>query len=430
VFVDEARIWVEAGRGGDGAVAFRREKYVPRGGPAGGDGGRGGDVVFVVDSGLNTLLDFQHRRHFRAEDGAPGEGANRAGRSGTDLVVRVPPGTRVFRDEDGVLLADLTEPGMRWVAARGGRGGKGNARFKSSTHRTPRFAERGEPGEALWLRLELVLLADVGLVGFPNVGKSTLLTRWSAARPAVADYPFTTLTPHLGVVDRFDRPFVLADVPGLIEGAHAGHGLGDRFLRHLSRTRLLVHLLDLSPYSGRDPVADWHVVRRELAAWGEPLASRPEIVAVNKIDLPQARARVGDVAAAIGQPVFPISAQTGEGLDALGWAIRQALDRLPPPPLQTPAPVVRPRPVGFAVVREADGALRVVGDVEARAVRTAWGNRDAEAYLAEYLRRRGVTEALAAEAPEDGTLVRVGPGALIWRGGGLMPVDTASDARV
>lgn len=419
MFVDEVRIYVEAGHGGNGAITFRREKYVPRGGPDGGDGGRGGSVVLLVDAGLSTLADLRHQVHYRAPAGQPGGRNHRHGANGEDVIIRVPPGTRVW-DDSGQLLADLTEAGQRQVVAQGGRGGRGNAHFKSPTHRVPRVAERGQPGEARWIRLELVLLADVGLVGFPNVGKSTLIRAVSSARPEVADYPFTTLRPHLGVVTGYGDAFVVADVPGLIEGAHQGEGLGHTFLRHLERTRLLLHLVDLSPLSGRDPRRDYQIIRHELEAFSPHLASRPELVVANKIDLPEARERLeAFVQQMAPTPVWAVSAATGEGLAPLMWEVRRALDRLPRPEWKEPPRlVVRPRPLGVRLVREED-AVRLVGDVEERAAMTYWGNPDAEAYFCEYLRRRGVVELLAREGIPEGTRVLVGPGALVWRYGDL-----------
>ncbi|HWP99828.1 MAG TPA: GTPase ObgE [Vicinamibacterales bacterium] len=333
MFVDEAEIRVTAGDGGRGAVSFRREKYVPRGGPNGGDGGRGGSIYLVASPRQNTLLAFRYNPEFRAERGAHGEGSNRAGRSGADLELEVPVGTVVYeRAPDGTLrrLADLSEPGARVLVARGGRGGRGNARFATSTRQAPRFAEPGEPGESRRLHLRLKLLADVGLVGFPNAGKSTLIARISAARPRIADYPFTTLEPHLGVVALDgDRSFVVADVPGLIEGAHRGAGLGHQFLGHLERARTLVHVVDVSPASGRDPVEDFEVIQRELELFpgtGEetagrpPLAGKTRLVAANKIDILTEPDRLRRLEAHLrerGVPLFPISAVTGEGVPAL-----------------------------------------------------------------------------------------------------------------
>ena len=329
MFVDEVEIHVRAGDGGRGCVSFRREKFVPRGGPNGGDGGRGGSVIIEADEGLGTLLDFRYRRHYAAPRGGHGEGSDRHGASGEDLVLRVPVGTTVHEPQAGVLLGDLTVNGEHLEVARGGRGGRGNARFATSTNRAPRRADPGEAGEERTLRLELRLLADVGVVGFPNAGKSTLVSRLSAARPKIADYPFTTLVPTLGLV-RLDegRSFVIADVPGLIPGAAEGKGLGLRFLRHLERTRLLVHLLDLDPATGRDPVEDWKTIQAELRAYSPELAARPQVIAANKIDLEGAAPRLKRVVA-MGRrrrlPVFPLAARTGEGLAELRAALGAAL---------------------------------------------------------------------------------------------------------
>jgi GTP-binding protein len=333
VFVDEVEIDVRAGDGGRGCVSFRREKFVPRGGPNGGDGGRGGSVILEADEGLGTLLDFRYKRHYAARRGGHGEGSDRHGKNGADLVLRVPVGTTVRDRETGLLLGDLTVNGERLDVARGGRGGRGNARFATSTHRAPRRADPGEPGEERGLRLELRLLADVGIVGFPNAGKSTLVARVSAARPKIADYPFTTLVPTLGLV-RIDegRSFVIADVPGLIPGAAEGKGLGLRFLRHLERTRLLVHLLDLDPATGRDPVEDWRTIQAELKAYSPELAARPQLVAANKVDLEGAAPRLKRVVA-MGRrrrlPVIPLAARTGQGLAELRAAIAGALAAAP-----------------------------------------------------------------------------------------------------
>jgi GTPase len=315
-FVDEARIWVKAGDGGNGCVAFRREKFMPRGGPSGGDGGDGGHVIFVADPGLRTLLDFKYRQHYESQRGEHGRGKDQYGARGVDLRVAVPPGTLAYDEDTGDLLADIDKPGMEWIAARGGRGGRGNIHFASSVNRAPRTAEPGEAGEERRLRLELRLLADVGVVGFPNAGKSSLLARVSAARPKVADYPFTTLTPHLGVVELSDgRSFVMADVPGLIEGAHEGRGLGHQFLRHLTRTRVLLHLIDVAE-SGREPLQDYDIVRRELQLFDAGLAKLPEVVAVSKMDRPdlaEKAERLVDEMAKKGVTVHRISSATGAG---------------------------------------------------------------------------------------------------------------------
>jgi len=329
VFVDEVEIHVRAGDGGRGCISFRREKFVPRGGPNGGDGGRGGSVILEADEGLGTLLDFRYRRHYIAPRGGHGEGSDRHGANGEDLVLRVPVGTTVRERDTGLLLGDLTGRGERLDVARGGRGGRGNARFATSTRRAPRHAEPGEAGEERTLRLELRLLADVGVVGFPNAGKSTLVARLSAARPKIADYPFTTLVPTLGLVRLEEgRSFVIADVPGLIPGAAEGKGLGLRFLRHLERTRLLVHLLDLDPGTGRDPVEDWRTIQAELEAYSPELAARPQLIAANKIDLDGAAPRLARVVAFARRrrlPMIALAARTGQGLDELWAALGTAL---------------------------------------------------------------------------------------------------------
>jgi GTP-binding protein len=332
MFIDRAKIHVQGGDGGNGVTAFRREKFVPRGGPSGGDGGRGGDVTLVADSSLNTLLHLRYNPRHIAARGLHGEGSNRSGRDGADLVVRVPVGTQIFDATNGELLYDLAHDGAQWKAARGGRGGFGNAHFASSTNRAPRYHQTGSKGEDRELQLELKLLADVGLVGFPNAGKSTFISTVSAARPKVADYPFTTLEPHLGVVDLGDfRSFVIADIPGLIEGAHAGAGLGDRFLRHIERTKLLLHLVDVSSLSGRDTVADYETVNRELASYNPLLAVRPQIVVATKIDALDDPERLDSLKRRTeqdGKPFYAISSVTNEGISALIHAVKAKLDEL------------------------------------------------------------------------------------------------------
>lgn len=317
-FIDEAAIDVKAGDGGRGCVAFRREKYVPRGGPSGGDGGRGGDIVFVVDPGLSTLLDFRYRKRYQAERGEHGMGSDCYGKNGADLLVPVPPGTLIRDADTRELLIDLKTAGERFVAARGGAGGRGNIHFATSTNQAPRRAEPGIPGEERHLLLELKLLADVGLLGFPNVGKSTLISRCSRARPKIADYPFTTLLPNLGVVELSDmRSFVLADIPGLIEGAAEGKGLGTRFLRHVERTRVLLHLLELSADPGRDPLRDFDTLNAELRKHDPALAERPQIVALSKIDLPDATEawpRLAKKFSARGITLHALSGVTGQGV--------------------------------------------------------------------------------------------------------------------
>ena len=327
MFIDEVRILVKAGDGGNGCLAFRREKFVPRGGPSGGDGGRGGDVILVSSEHQNTLLKFRYNPEHKAERGRHGEGSNRTGADGQSLEVQVPVGTVVYDESTGARLYDFTHPGERFTVASGGRGGKGNARFAASTHQAPTEHEPGRPGEEKRLRLELKLLADVGLVGFPNAGKSTLISRVSAARPKIADYPFTTLEPNLGVVELPDyRSFVVADIPGLIEGAHEGHGLGIQFLRHIERTRLLVHLVDVSEASGRDPVQDFETVMDELASFSRDLVSKPMLVAASKMDVAQDPARVLALrlhVAERGMAYFEISSATGLGIEKLKFAMAE-----------------------------------------------------------------------------------------------------------
>ncbi len=328
MFIDEVIITVKAGNGGNGCLAFRREKFVPRGGPSGGDGGRGGDVVLVSSEHYNTLLHFRFNPEHTAERGRHGEGSNRTGREGHSVVVPVPVGTIVYNAETGEQLFDFRAPEQRFTVAEGGRGGRGNARFATSTHQAPTEHGEGKPGEVLKLRLELKVLADVGLVGFPNAGKSTLISRLSAARPKIADYPFTTLEPNLGVVQAGERTFVLADVPGLIEGAHQGHGLGTQFLRHVERTRLLVHLVDVSDFSGRDPGRDFEIILRELGEYSEDLAAKPMIVVASKIDACQDASRIETVRSKAderGLEFLAISSVTGAGLEELRYAMSQRL---------------------------------------------------------------------------------------------------------
>ncbi|HLY17955.1 MAG TPA: GTPase ObgE [Bryobacteraceae bacterium] len=327
MFIDEARILVKAGDGGNGCLAFRREKFVPRGGPSGGDGGRGGDVFMISTEHQNTLIQFRFNPEHKAQRGRHGEGSNRTGAEGYSVELKVPVGTVVYDEGTGERLHDFAGPGERFLVARGGRGGKGNARFATSTHQAPTEHEPGKPGEERRLRLELKLLADVGLVGFPNAGKSTLISRISAARPKIADYPFTTLEPQLGVVSMDDyRSFVVADIPGLIEGAHLGHGLGTQFLRHIERTRLLAHLVDVSESSGRDPVHDFDTVMSELATFSTELAAKPMIVVATKMDAAQDPERVESLrrkAAERGLPFYEISSVTGQGLDELRHAMAE-----------------------------------------------------------------------------------------------------------
>lgn len=423
MFVDEARIFVKAGDGGRGAVSFHREKYRPHGGPDGGSGGAGGSVWAEASRDADTLAEFSHRRHWKAEPGRPGEKNDRHGADGEDLVIRVPLGTQV-RDAEGRLLADLSSDGQRACLARGGRGGKGNARFATSRRKAPRFAEKGEPGEEGWLDLELKLLADVGIVGLPNAGKSTLISRASMARPRIADYPFTTLEPVLGVVaareDEGDEgEFVLADLPGLVEGAHAGRGLGLRFLRHAERTRLLLHLLDLAA-EDPGPLEAFEVIDGELESYGRGLAGKPRIVAGSKLDLadPGRVEEVREALAARGVVLHPVSALSGEGLEELMAALRRALREErgeggsgAEPGSDGERTVYRFRPRaggGLEVVREGDG-FRVRGErAEKLVARTDLGNYEALAWLQKRLRGLGVEEELKRLGAEEGDAVFIG----------------------
>jgi GTPase len=367
VFADEAKISIKAGDGGDGCVAFRREKFVPRGGPSGGDGGNGGDIILEANPNDNTLLRFRYNREFRADRGGHGEGSRCHGSAGDSMVLSVPVGTVVFDAETGEQIVDFTEPGQRFVAAHGGRGGRGNQHFAKPWHQAPREHEDGRPGEERHLRMELKLLADVGLVGFPNAGKSTLISRISAARPKIASYPFTTLEPNLGVVSadgppgaEMGRTFVVADIPGLIEGAHEGAGLGVRFLKHIERTRILAHLVDVSDVSDvseRDPVHDFEIIEAELAAFNAALAQKPMLVLATKIDAaPQGDRlkKLREYSAGRGLPFFAISAVTGEGIPPLVRALADALDRLPKPALPDaePGPISHGAPAPAALPPE------------------------------------------------------------------------------
>ncbi|HEY6292698.1 MAG TPA: GTPase ObgE [Terriglobia bacterium] len=335
MFIDEALIRVAGGDGGNGCVAFRREKFVPRGGPSGGDGGNGGSIYVESIQHANTLLAFRYKREFAAERGRHGEGSNRHGRDGEDLVIAVPAGTVAYDEASGEKVFDFDAPGERFLAARGGCGGRGNARFATSTHQAPRRADPGRPGEQRALRLELKLLADVGLVGFPNVGKSTLISRLSAARPRIADYPFTTIEPHLGVVGlNLERSFVMADIPGLVEGAHEGRGLGIRFLKHIERTRLLVHLIDVAESTDRDPIEDYRVILAELASFSSEVAAKPMLLAASRVDAAGEGERLQALrrfARERGETLYEISGVTGQGLEELKRAIWTRLEQIPRP---------------------------------------------------------------------------------------------------
>jgi GTPase len=416
-FADHAVLRVQAGNGGNGCASIHREKFKPLGGPDGGNGGRGGDVILEVDPSTATLLDFHRRPVRKAGNGRQGSGSNRSGADGTDLIVKVPNGTVVLA-EDGRVLADLLGTGTQFVAAAGGRGGLGNAALASPRRKAPGFALKGEPGEGRELTLELKTVADIGLIGFPNAGKSSLIAAMSAARPKIADYPFTTLIPNLGVAEAGDVQFVVADVPGLIPGASQGRGLGLDFLRHVERCSALVHVLDCATAEpGRDPISDLDTIEAELAAYSAELAERPRLVALNKIDVPEARElaeMVKPELAARGLPVYEVSAATTEGLRELGFAMAQlvAEARAAQPEPEPARVVIRPAAVketGFEVVRMPDGAFLVRGDKPVRWVRqTDFGNDEAVGYLADRLARLGVEQALAEAGARPGDTVLIG----------------------
>lgn len=409
MWIDEARIHVAGGRGGDGLISFHRTKYNPLGTPDGGHGGDGGDVILEATRSMNTLLHFNHQVHFRAEDGGPGGPNKRQGKRGKDLIIHVPVGTVVRDLRTGEVIADLSAQGMRVVVARGGKGGRGNSAFVSNRWKGPKIRELGEPGEERWLKLELRLLADVGIVGFPNVGKSSFLSRVSRKKVKVAPYPFTTLEPHLGVVEVDGKSFVLADLPGLVEGAHEGKGLGDRFLRHATRARVLLHMVDLAGVEGRDPLEDYRAIRRELEAW-EELKGKPEVVAGNKIDLlqPEEIARRISRFREAGVELYPISVVTGEGISELLRTLSRKLDEAP---RESPSvPVQRtwklvPRK-GFRVARD-DGVWVVEGREIERLGRLDLSTEDARVYLEEELERKGVFRALR-RAGWKGEPIRIG----------------------
>ncbi|AJH77882.1 MULTISPECIES: GTPase ObgE [Heyndrickxia] len=422
MFVDQVKIYVKGGDGGNGMVAFRREKYVPMGGPAGGDGGRGGDVIFEVDEGLRTLMDFRYKRHFKADHGENGMSKGKHGRGAEDMIVKVPPGTVVIDDDTKQTIADLTRHGERAVIAKGGRGGRGNIRFATPANPAPEIAENGEPGQERYIVLELKLLADVGLVGFPSVGKSTLLSVVSSARPKIAEYHFTTLVPNLGVVETEDgRSFVMADLPGLIEGAHEGVGLGHQFLRHIERTRVIVHVIDMAAVEGRDPYEDYLTINKELKAYHERLSERPQLIIANKMDLPGAeenlaafKEKLGDDAAR----VFPISAVTRKGLRDVLFAIADLLDETPAFPLHAgEEPDAEPSRVlykhekekaDFTITRDPDGSFVIHGEkVEKLFKMTNFSHDESVRRFARQLRGMGIDDALRARGAKNGDTVRL-----------------------
>lgn len=415
MFIDRAKIHIKAGNGGDGKVSFHREKYVAAGGPDGGDGGKGGDVVLLVDEGLRTLIDFKYKKKYFAEDGEPGGPSNCSGKGGNDLVIKVPPGTLVKDEETGRILADMTKPGQKVVIAKGGKGGAGNQHFATSTRQVPSFARAGDQGEEYHVELELKTIADVGLVGFPNAGKSTILSMVSAATPKIADYPFTTLEPNLGVVNIDDgNSFVLADIPGLIEGAHEGVGLGFEFLRHVERTRLLLHVVDVAGVDGRDPLSDFETINAELKQYNPKLAERPQVVAANKIDLPDGQENLERFTKSLeekGYRVFPISAATNKGVKELMYHIAERLRELP-----EAAPLIEEKgEVVYTAEEEEPFAVRREGNVyivEGSWVRKVVGSTnfniyESIQYFQRSLKNKGVIDALEKLGINEGDTVRI-----------------------
>lgn len=413
MFIDKARIYVEAGNGGDGMSSFRREKFVEKGGPNGGNGGRGGSVILRAVNNLNTLVDFRYKRKFIAKPGDKGGLSNMTGRRGEDVIIHVPQGTAVRDDETNILIADLTEEGQEFVAARGGRGGKGNACYATSTNRTPTFAEKGEPGTKGWLRLELKLLADVGLVGYPSVGKSSIISRVSAAKPEIAAYHFTTLTPVLGVVRLSEeQSFVLADIPGLIEGASQGVGLGHDFLRHIERTKVLLHVVDVSGCEGRDPIEDFATINRELEAYSPKLAKRKQLVVANKMDLPDSEENFQKLAVHVtakGYEIYKASAATGEGLQELMWKAYEQVKQYVPEPGEEIGVVDEGDPDSFEIIRGAEDAdFEVRGkNIERLVAMTNFDNSEALYRFQLIWKRLKIEEALLEAGVQEGQTVRI-----------------------
>jgi GTP-binding protein len=418
MFLDEAEIYVESGRGGNGMVHFHREKYKPRGGPDGGDGGRGGDVILEVNQKLSTLYNFRHRTRFVAEDGKPGGPNNMSGKSAKDLIVEVPPGTLVYNAKTDDLMGDLVEDGQQLVAAKGGRGGRGNQHFATSRNQAPRMAEKGEPGEAHTLRLELKMIADVGIVGVPNAGKSSLLASVSNAKPKIANYPFTTLAPNLGVAELdVDTILVLADIPGLIEGAHQGVGLGFSFLRHIQRTRVLIHMLD---GLAEDPISDFAQTNSEMALFDEKIAEKPQVVAFNKMDLPSVQARWPEIEKQLtdlGYDVIPVSTVTHENVKPLLWKAVELLAEAPEPAPVEEMPVYRASedPKAFKIRKVEDG-WEVKGEaIERAAEMTYWEHRESIRRFQRLMESIGVEDALREAGIEEGDTVYVSGYALEWQ---------------
>ncbi len=413
MFVDRVVISARSGDGGDGSSAFRREIYVPEGGPSGGDGGRGGDVYVLADNNVHTLMDYRFRKNYRAENGGKGDKKNMHGRGGEDLVLKVPPGTVVYEEASGRVLADVVNPGDKVLLFKGGRGGRGNARFATATRQSPEYAEKGRPGKELSLRLELKSIADVGLVGFPNAGKSTLLASVSRARPKVADYPFTTLEPNLGVVSVGGRSFVMADIPGLIEGASSGQGLGHTFLRHIERTRVIIHVVDAAGTEGRDPLEDIRVIDNELAEYSAALASSPQIVALNKVDAASEDAdltRIEDALRAQGRECFRISAATGDGVDVLLHRAMDLVEQTPALPIHEVADPEEEEEVLVPLsVEQTPAGFIVRGTrIERLILRTNMENDEAVQRLQVTMMRMGVFQALRDAGINEGDQVFIG----------------------
>ncbi|KGM45535.1 GTPase ObgE [Neobacillus niacini] len=420
MFVDQTKIYVKGGDGGNGMVAFRREKYVPMGGPAGGDGGKGANVVFEVNEGLRTLMDFRYQRHWKAPRGEHGMSKNQHGKNAKDMIVKVPPGTVVMDAETKEVIADLVENGQRAVIAKGGRGGRGNSRFATPSNPAPELAENGEPGQERDVILELKLLADVGLVGFPSVGKSTLLSVVSSAKPKIAEYHFTTIVPNLGMVETEDnRSFVMADLPGLIEGASEGVGLGHQFLRHIERTRVIVHVIDMAAMEGRDPYEDYLTINKELEEYNLRLTERPQIIVANKMDMPEAEENLRTFKERLEEdfPIFPISALSRKGLRELLYAIADKIEETPEFPLdheeeETGVNRVLYKheadPEAFYITREPDGSFVIQGEkVEKLFKMTNFQTEESVRRFARQLRGLGVDEALRAKGAKDGDTVKL-----------------------
>ncbi|MCA1038964.1 GTPase ObgE [Bacillus infantis] len=420
MFVDQTKIYVKGGDGGNGMVAFRREKYVPKGGPAGGDGGKGADVVFEVEEGLRTLMDFRYNRHFKASRGEHGMSKNQHGRNSKDMIIKVPPGTVVTDADTKEVIADLTEHGQRAIIAKGGRGGRGNTRFATPANPAPELSEHGEPGQEREVVLELKLLADVGLVGFPSVGKSTLLSVVSSARPKIAEYHFTTIAPNLGMVETEDgRSFVMADLPGLIEGAHSGVGLGHQFLRHIERTRVIVHVIDMAAVEGRDPYEDYLTINKELKEYNLRLTERPQIIVANKMDMPEAEENLKEFKNRLtdDHPIFPISAFTRQGLRDLLFAVADKIEETPEFPLMEEEEdnginrVVykheKPQ-TEFVITRDPDGSFVLSGDAVIKVFKmTDFSREESVRRFARQLRGMGVDEALRERGAKDGDTIKL-----------------------